>query len=105
MNTRIERDDSIEKIRELVPQGTTIYVLLRHKNRIGTCRWLEFYVVSDHELKRITWDVAQVIEGTYCRRLDALRVTGAGLDSGFSSVDTLSRVLFGTGRSLKHQWL
>ena len=105
MNTKLERDNAIKKLRELVPQGATIYVLLRHKNKLGTCRWLEFYVVRDSDLKRITWDVTQAIDGTYCREHDALQVTGAGLDVGYASVDSLSHVLFGTSRALRHQWL
>lgn len=58
MNTQIERDASLAKLREQVRPGSTICVLLRRKNKLGTCRWLEFYHVHDGELKRITWDVA-----------------------------------------------
>lgn len=105
MNTQIDRDNAIEKLRELVPQGATIYVLLRRKNALGTCRWLEFYHIRDNELRCITWDVAQAIDGPYCRQHDALRVTGAGLDVGYASVDHLSQVLFGTGHMLRHKWL
>jgi hypothetical protein len=105
MKTNTERDHAIKKLSELVPHGATIYVLLRHKNSLGTCRWLEFYVICDNDLKRITWDVTQAIDGTYCREHDATQVTGAGLDVGYASVDTLSQVLFGTGRALMHKWL
>ena len=105
MNTQIDRDNAIKKLREKVSQGDTIYVLLRRVDDLGTCRWVEFYHVHDNQLKRITWDVAQAIDGTYCREHDALKVTGAGLDVGYASVDTLSQVLFSTGRALRHQWL
>ena len=105
MNTQVNRDNAIKKLREQVPHGATIYVLLRRKNALGTCRWLEFYHVRDNALWRITWDVAQAIDATYCREQDALEVTGVGLDVGYASVDTLSRVLFGTGGALTHTWL
>jgi hypothetical protein len=105
MKTTKERDHAITKLRAQVPPGATIYVLLRHKDALGTCRWLEFYVIHDNTLKRITWDVALAIEGTYCREHDALHVTGTGLDVGFASVDQLAHVLFGTGGALRYQWL
>ena len=82
-----------------------VYVVLRRKNQLGTCRWLEFYHVHEGVLKRITWDVALAIQCEYCREHDAVKVTGSGLDVGFASVDSLSQALFGNGRALKHQWL
>lgn len=105
MNTQIDRDNAIKKLREQVPHRATIYVLLRRKNALGTCRCLEFYQIRDNRLTRITWDVAQAIDGTYCRECDALKVTGTGLDVGYASVDSLSHVLFGTGGVLTHTWL
>lgn len=105
MNTEVQRDTAVKKLREVVTPGANIYVVLRRKNKLGTCRWLEFYHVHDGELKRITWDVALAIQGEYCREHDALKVTGAGLDVGYASVDNLGDALFGTGRALKHRWL
>ncbi len=105
MNTEVQRDTAIQKLREVITPGSTIYVVLRRKNKLGTCRWLEFYHVHDGELKRITCDVALAIQCEYCREHDAVRVTGSGLDVGFASVDSLGQALFGNGRALKHQWL
>ena len=105
MNTKVHRDTAIQKLREVVTPGSTIYVVLRRKNPLGTCRWLEFYHVRDGELKRITWDVALAVDGEYCREHDALKVTGAGLDVGYASVESLGQALLGSGRALKHQWL
>ncbi len=105
MNTEVHRDTAIKKRREVITPGANIYVVLRRKNKLGTCRWLEFYHVRDGELKRITWDVALAVDGEYCREHDAVKVTGSGLDVGFASVDSLGQALFGNGRALKHQWL
>jgi predicted nucleotidyltransferase len=105
MNTEVQRDTAIQKLREVITPGATIYVVLRRKNQLGTCRWLEFYHVHDGELKRITWDVALAIQCEYCREHDAVKVTGSGLDVGFASVDSLGDALFSTGRALKHRWL
>ncbi len=105
MNNEVHRDTAVQKLRESIAPGATIYVVLRHKNKLGTCRWLEFYHVHDGELKRITWDVGLAIQAEYCREHDAVKVTGTGLDQAFASVDTLGTVLFGTGRALRHQWI
>lgn len=105
MNTEIEREKSLERLREMIRPGATIYVLLRHKNPLGTARWLEFYAIHENQLKCVTWDIAHAIGGVYCRKHDALKVTGSGLDAGFASVDLLGDALFGTGRTLKHKWL
>jgi hypothetical protein len=105
MNTDVKRENARKTLREMIPQGSTIYILLRHRNEKGTRRWLEFYHIHDGNLKRITWDVALAIQGEYCRGRDALKIEGTGLDVGYESVDTLSGALFGTGRALKHQWL
>ena len=105
MNTDVQRETALHTLRDMIAHGSTIYVLLRHRNELGTCRWLEFYHIHDGTLKRITWDVAVAIQGEYCREHDALTVEGTGLDVGYESVDTLSRALYGTGRALKHQWL
>ena len=105
MNSEVQRDNAIKSLRETIARGSTIYVLLRHKNEMGTCRWLEFYHAHESELKRITWEVTLAVQGEYCRERDALRFFGTGLDSGFASVHDLSEALFDTGRALKHRWL
>lgn len=105
MKTNAERDHAINQLREQLHRGTVIYTVLRHKNRMGTCRWIEFYFITDNRPENITWHVAQAIDSTYCRRRDALRITGCGLDVGFAAVYNLSSLLFGDGYALKQRWL
>ena len=38
MNTEVQRDNALKTLRESITRGSTIYVLLRHRNEIGTCR-------------------------------------------------------------------
>ena len=105
MNTEVQRDTAVKKLRGVIAPGATIYVLLRRKNKLGNCRWLEFYHIHDGQLKCITWDVALAIQAEYCREHDAVKFTGAGLDVGYASVRDLSDALFGTSRPLTHKWL
>ncbi len=102
MNTEVQRDTAIKKLSETIAPGAAIYVLLRRKNKLGTCRWLEFYHIHDGQLKCITWDVSLAIQGEYCREHDAVKFTGAGLDVGYASVRDLSDAL---SRTLTHKWL
>jgi hypothetical protein len=46
-----------------------------------------------------------VLEWTYDRRAEAMRVSGCGLDVGHHTVASLSRVLFGDEQALRHRWL
>ena len=105
MNTEVQRDTAVKNLREVIAPGATIYVLLRRKNKLGTCRWVEFYHINEGQLKCITWDVALAIQGEYCREHDAVKITGAGLDVGYASVRELSDALYGPSRPLAHKWL
>ena len=105
MNTEVQRDHTIQNLRERITRGSTIYVLLRHMDEAGTCRWLDFYHIYENALERITWEVTLAVQGEYCREHDALKFTGTGLDVGHASVCDLSEVLFNTRLLLRHKWL
>lgn len=68
-------------------------------------RTLDLYYVSGQEIIRVTWSVAVVLEWTYDRRTEALRVHGCGLDVGYHTVASLSWILFGNEQALRHRWL
>lgn len=105
MKTNAERDHAINKLREELQPGTIIYTVLRHMIQSGTVQWLEFYHISDNQLSRITWEVTQVIGGTYCRKHDAFRAALCGMDAGVSAAYTLGEVLYANRHAFKHQRL
>jgi hypothetical protein len=100
-----ERDDEVALLRKQLRAGMTIYTCLRSVSSSGMSRTLDLYYVENGEIFRITWSAAKVLEWTYDRRKEALRVHGCGMDMGFHTVHTLSYHLFGNSRALQHRWL
>lgn len=100
-----ERQEAINSLRENLRIGITIYTVLRRVSASGMSRCLDLYYVDHNEIARITWSAARVLEWTYDRRKEALRVNGCGMDMGYHAVHCLGRVLFGDGYALKHRWL
>jgi len=101
-----ERAEAIDYLRNsYLKAGDTVYTSLLHVSKSGMSRLIDLYAIRDNTPLRITWNVAKAIDGTYDRRGNALRVSGAGTDVGFASVYQLSHTLFGDGYALKHRWL
>jgi len=101
----IERQKAIAALKENLNTGTTIYTVLRSVNPSGMSRTMDLYVVANGEILRLTWSIAKVLDWTYDRRKEALRVEGCGMDMGCHTVYTLSEVIFGDGYALKQRWL
>lgn len=100
-----EREEAIASLRENLRAGVTIYTVLRSVSKTGMSRCLDLYYVDHNEINRITWSVAKILEWSYDRRKEALRVNGCGMDMGYHAVHCLGRVLFGDGYALCHRWL
>ena len=100
-----EREEEIALLRRQLRAGLTIYTCLRSVSSSGLCRTLDLYYVENGEITRITWSAAKVLQWTYDRRNEALRVQGCGMDMGFQTVYTLSYHLFGDSHALRHRWL
>jgi len=100
-----ERQEAIASLRENLRVGMTVYTVLRSVSASGMSRCLDLYYVAHHDINRITWSAAQVLEWTYDRRKEALRVNGCGMDMGYHAVHCLGRVLFGDGYALRHRRL
>ena len=71
----------------------TVYTVLRHVSSSGMTRWLDLFVIVDGEPRRITWQVSQIIGGTYDRKREALKIGGCGMDMGFEAVYRLSHAI------------
>lgn len=109
-----ERQEAIERLRDLCPPGTRILCTLDHASKSGMSRRISFYAVDcEAEGGDVVW-LNGLIEklGTYKRPRsgntithDGLRVDGAGMDMGFAVVYDVSNAVHGDGYSLKHRWL
>lgn len=100
-----EQARALEFLRRFLRKGTTVYTVLRHVSTSGTSRFIDLYVVKQNEPIRLTWSAAVMLEWTYSRHREALRVNGCGTDVGFEAVHTLGDIVLGNGNALSQRWL
>lgn len=96
---------ALEFLRKFLRRGATIYTVLRHVSSSGTCRFIDLYVVEKNEPIRLTWSASVMLDWTYSRQREALRVNGCGIDVGFQAVYTLAGLVLGDGNALNQRWL
>jgi len=90
-----------------------VYTLVRHVSASGMSRDISLFVAINGEVMDITYYAAHALGWRLVERngYRALRVSGCGMDMGFHTVYTLSRVLFrdavegDAGYSLRQEWL
>jgi hypothetical protein len=96
-----------------VSEGDTIYTVLRSVSSSGMSRTLSLKVAKEGKILDLTYYASIVLDWTLVEvnGSRALRVGGCGMDMGFYTVYTLSRVLFreegsttDAGYSLNHAW-
>lgn len=103
-----ERQQAIERLRELAPAGSTIHSIVRSVSRSGMSRTIDFYVVRTQDGDGKPWHAyltplfAEV--GDYRQdRHGALKVGGCGMDMCFSVVyNVASDVWRDTPEAAKH---
>jgi hypothetical protein len=117
------RQESLNKLRELLPPGSTVYTVLRHKSRGGTTRWIDLFVIANSHrtpddqprlvyLSGYAWNIG-VGEGKHpADQRDGrggLRVSGGGMDMGYALVHHLRSLLSpddrAAGYDLRQEWI
>lgn len=94
-HTEKVRNDALERLRDSVKPGDTVYTVLRHVSRSGMSRAIDAYA-HDEDGAHVWLSplVAKVTGYGFSRRYEALTVTGCGMDMGFELVYTLSHALY-----------
>jgi hypothetical protein len=96
-----------------VSEGDTIYTVLRSVSSSGMSRTISLKVARDGKILDLTYYASILLEWPLVEvnGSRALRVGGCGMDMGFHTVYTLSRVLFreegntkDAGYLLNHAW-
>jgi hypothetical protein len=100
-----EQTKALEFLRQFLRKGTKVYTVLRHVSTSGTSRFIDLYVVKQNEPIRLTWSASVMLEWTYSRQREALRINGCGTDVGFQAVHTLGEIVLGNGNALTQRWL
>ena len=100
-----ECHEATEDLRRHLKPGVTVWTVLRHVSASRMSRLLDLYVIDGDQPIRLTWSAAKVLDLSYCRKKEALRVVGCGMDMGFHVVNCLSRRVLDDGYALKQRWL
>ena len=95
--TKVDRDDAVTKLRELLAPGDTVHTVLRHVAQSGMSRAIDCYKLDGGESRWLSPLVAKVTGFRFSDKREALMVGGCGMDMGFHVVSTLSRVLYPEG--------
>jgi hypothetical protein len=107
------QDAKKQLLAHYVSEGSTVYTVLRSVSSSGMSRTLSLKVAKDGKILDLTYYAGIVLDWPIVEvnGSRALRVGGCGMDMGFHTVYTLSRVLFGeegntkdAGYSLNHAW-
>lgn len=99
-----EREEAIAYLKMLLPEGSTVHTLLRHRAKSGKSSVFGMYVVHPErrEIIDISLSVAMVLGKRYDRINGGVINRGIGMDLGNHLVYSLSAVL---ERKLTHQAL
>jgi len=100
------RQEAIEKLRENMPKGSTIFTVLRHVSTSGMSRRISVVQVKGADNVR-QWDypAAKALDWKLHPKSEGIVVGGCGMDMGFHLVYTLGQVLHGDGYAFNHRWL
>lgn len=96
------RNDALNYLRGVIKAGDTVYTSLSHVSRSGMLRHIGVYIpyVDDsgkQSIRRISWEVANILDYKTVPHGTDLKVGGCGMDMGYHVVYSLSRALFADG--------
>jgi len=105
-----EKQEAIENLKKHLSAGDTVYCVLRRVSSSGMSRKISLCVFKDNKPLWITWWAAKALGWRFDEKTEAIHVNGCGMDMGFHTVYTLSRVLFegegeDPGYKLNQRWL
>jgi hypothetical protein len=91
---KAEQAEAVERLREILKPGDTVYTILRHVSKSGMLRHVSPVKMTDDGPWYLTYWVAKAAGyKTASGASYAVKMTGCGMDMGFALVYALSRVL------------
>jgi len=108
---RTDRENAIAMLKSILPEGKTVYTVIRHVSASGMQRKIDLYTVDpeSHELIYLTELVAKALDHRRDKQ-GRLIVNWCGMDMCWHTVYNLSSVLFRgaadrAGYVLRHEHL
>lgn len=109
--SKFDQEHALESLKNLVHENDTVYTILRHVSASGMMRVIDMVIFIYDENRKtsfpyhIAYNAGVVMGESYDRNNRGLKISGCGMDMGFSAVYNLASVLFGDGYKLKQEWL
>lgn len=110
--TEQEKAEALERLRDWVKPGDTVYCVLRSVSRSGMSRCIQFFIVEQGSVRRplsyLGYNIAKAAGYRYDLKREGLIVNGCGMDMGFAVVDHLEHALgYKAGRDtgLRSEWV
>lgn len=104
-----EQSEAIERLREWIKPGDTVYTILRHVSSSGMSRVIQLVSFEVRDGKPsplfIGYNVAKALDYRWDNHKEGIKIGGTGMDMGFALVYELSRALFDDGYAINHRWL
>lgn len=92
-----EKQEAIDRLREWMKPGDTVYTTLKHVSRSGMMRVIDMHIIRDNKPVWIAYLVSKAMGIRLDEKKDALRVRGCGMDMGFHLVHYLGYALYPNG--------
>lgn len=93
-----EAAEALERLREWVKPGDTIWCVLRSVSRSGMSRVIDFQKFeADGRHLSLGWNIAKALDMGYDRSREGVKVTGCGMDMGWHVVSNLAYALYPKG--------
>lgn len=104
--TKEEKNEALETLRKMLKPGDVVYTILRHVSSSGMSRIIDLVIPCEDgtgkpEIRSIGWLAARAMDDNFANdRYYGIKVSGCGMDMGFSVVYNLGRTLFPQGFEL-----
>lgn len=98
--TKEEKASALDRLREFLPVGSTVYYTIRKVARSGMSRRIEFYTVLEGRIVRLSYLVAKAL-GLPVND-DGVRRDGCGYDAGYDTVYLIGCALWPNGTPEPH---
>lgn len=95
-----KRNDAIEKLRAILPAGSTVYTAVTSVSRSGMSRRIRLWAMVDNAPRSITCLASEALGWTLKEGAGGfweLKVDGCGMDMCFHTVYELGHALYGAG--------
>ena len=96
------QQEAIERIREWVVPGQTVYTILRHRSASGMQRVIQLLIMEADGPRYLGFSAAKALGYRYDREHEGIVIRGCGMDMGFDLVYQLGSVLWPQGTPLTH---